>query len=146
MLRLRNGVEISQELLNAYEVRGFSESAIADELGITRMGLYKVRRKAGWPQAVRSDKGIDRKPLSEKKEGWAYYMREYRKCHPKKFTRRNHYKRNKICKKLLGYVPGREVHLHHYGDLDDWDRLVICDPVYHKFLHKRMLDQAVGEL
>ena len=37
-----------------------SEEKIAQYLGITRKALWKIRKKMGWPQKFRSDKGKPR--------------------------------------------------------------------------------------
>ena len=55
---LRNGVDVDCALLDRLELSGgHSEVEIAGILGISRMGLWKVRRRLGCPQKVRSDKG-----------------------------------------------------------------------------------------
>jgi len=36
---------------------GLSEEEIAVTLGITRKALWKIRKKMGWPQRIRSDVG-----------------------------------------------------------------------------------------
>jgi predicted transcriptional regulator len=57
----KNGKVITQVLLDMCEKRGMSEQKIAEYLGITRKALWKIRKKMGWPQRVRSDKGKPRK-------------------------------------------------------------------------------------
>lgn len=141
-MKLRNGKYVDCDLLDSYEDRGLSEQEIAGCLGISRMGLWKVRKRLGCFQKVRSDKGKERKSLVERVEGYRRYMREYRGCNPEKF-KRNYWKRQDVCKEVLGRLPGRDVHVHHInGKPNDWNHgnMVICDPVYHKFLHKRMLE------
>jgi DNA-binding NtrC family response regulator len=57
----KNGKIINQGMLDAFEDQNFSEEYIARSLGITRKALYKIRKKMGWPQKSRSDKGKPRK-------------------------------------------------------------------------------------
>lgn len=56
----KNGFLITREYLDNLEAFGLSEQEIAMELGISRRGLYKIRKKMGWPQLERSDKGSKR--------------------------------------------------------------------------------------
>jgi len=57
----KNGKEINKGMLDSFEDMSFSEEYIARSLGITRKALYKIRKKMGWPQTSRSDKGKPRK-------------------------------------------------------------------------------------
>ena len=57
----KNGKVINKGMLDAFEDMSFSEEYIARSLGITRKALYKIRKKMGWTQTSRSDKGKPRK-------------------------------------------------------------------------------------
>ena len=48
---------MTQEILDDMELRGMTEEDIAWHFEISRMGLYKKRKRMGWPQRSRSDKG-----------------------------------------------------------------------------------------
>jgi len=59
--KTRKGFVLSITILNTLEQAGLSESAIAAKCGLSRMGLYKIRKRMGWQQLERSDKGGLRK-------------------------------------------------------------------------------------
>ena len=66
---LKNGKEVTADQLDQCEKEGMSEAEIAEYLGSSRMGLWKVRVRLGHPQWRRSDKGKRRVPekVKEKK-------------------------------------------------------------------------------
>ena len=81
--KLKNGKEITYNLLKEYEyIHKFSEGQIADKLGISRMGLYRIRRKMRWPQVVRSDKDTVRVDPEDARLRKNAYMREYMRKRP----------------------------------------------------------------
>jgi biotin operon repressor len=57
---LRNGISVDEWMLDRMERDGMSEEKIAGVLGISRMGLWKVRKRLNCPQKTRSDKGKKR--------------------------------------------------------------------------------------
>lgn len=53
--------KLTQGVLDYLEyVKGMSESQIAWQFHVSRMGLYKIRKRNGWPQRCRSDRGTKR--------------------------------------------------------------------------------------
>ena len=50
---------MTQRALDYMEGKGMSEESIAWHFEITRMGLYKIRKRNGWPQRSRSDKKLN---------------------------------------------------------------------------------------
>jgi hypothetical protein len=81
MYKTRKGLFLTQEDLNRLEAEGYSELQIAREYKVSRMQLYKIRVKMGWPQVIRSDKGRERKTADEKRINRNAYMRQYYKAH-----------------------------------------------------------------
>ena len=73
----RAGVLVTGKMLEHWEDMGMSEAEIGERLGISRMGVYKIRKKLGVPVRFRSDKGRARKPEDEKREARNAYMRGY---------------------------------------------------------------------
>ncbi len=67
-INLKNGTKVDAEYLDNLESCGFSEEKIASILHISRMGLWKVRKRLNCKQKSRSDKGILKKEPKEKKE------------------------------------------------------------------------------
>lgn len=63
--RIRGGRIVTKSEIDELERSGWSEEDIAYELGISRMSLFKIRKKMGWPQRERSDKGIKKERLTD---------------------------------------------------------------------------------
>ena len=74
-------MKISKSELDHLESEGKSEQEIADFIGMSRMGLYKLRKRKGWPQKERSDKGKPRKDPESRRLRKNAYMREYSFAH-----------------------------------------------------------------
>ena len=79
----RSGIEITEGMLRLSEKAGKSEEEIAKEYGITRMGLYKIRKKMDWPDSGRSDKGKRRKALIELEKSFFQSKKKLIKKHKK---------------------------------------------------------------
>ena len=106
---LKNGEEITVERLDKLELTGMSEQSIAELLGITRQYLHRVRKRMGWPQTTRSDKGVEKIPADEKKRKRNKYIKEYRKRNLDKFK----YKIIRIGKRQIS--EHRHVMEQHLG-------------------------------
>lgn len=66
MYTTRRGAEITCEELEALEDAGLSEEEIARVYGITRQGLWKIRKKLGFRVRFRSDRGKSRVDAKKK--------------------------------------------------------------------------------
>jgi len=77
--RMLNGTLLTSKMLDMWEDMGKSEDDIGRLLGITRQGLWKIRRRMGCPVRFRSDRGVERKSIDEKRANWNKYMRNWRK-------------------------------------------------------------------
>ena len=61
--KLRNGNVLIHDIILQYEQMGYSDEVIGSLYGISRAGMWKLRRKAGWQRQypyIRSDKGEKR--------------------------------------------------------------------------------------
>lgn len=76
MYTTRRGAEITCEELEALEDAGLSEEEIARVYGITRQGLWKIRKKLGFRVRFRSDRGKSRVDAEKKRLRWNKYQRE----------------------------------------------------------------------
>lgn len=73
---------MNQLEIDYLEQQGKSEAEIAKEIGLSRMGLYNLRKRKSWPKKRgRSDKGRPRKSPEEKREAFNRYQREYYHAH-----------------------------------------------------------------
>jgi hypothetical protein len=87
-MRLKNGNEISKELLQEWD-KQYTNVEIANKLGISRMGLHKLRIRLDCkldkrkPRTDKGNKGC-RTPIELQKANRAAYMRQYRKQHPER--------------------------------------------------------------
>jgi hypothetical protein len=79
-IRKSNNI-VTKKYLNECESIGMSEDEIAKSLGISRVGLWKIRKKIGCMQTVRSDKGKIRVAVEEKIKRRNAYMRQYAQAH-----------------------------------------------------------------
>jgi len=77
MYKTSKGVEISGQVLVAMKSRGLSESDIACEFNISRMQLYRIRKKNNWLVTNRSTRGQVRVPDNEKRARKNAYMADY---------------------------------------------------------------------
>jgi len=73
------GVVITEKMLRHYEDISLGETKISEKLGLSRMGLWKIRKKMGVIRRHRCDKGILRKDPEEIRLARNKYHREYRK-------------------------------------------------------------------
>ena len=131
----RNGNEISREGLDILHKSGVSEDEIAERLGISRMGLWKVRKKLGWELVGRCDRGIPRKTAEEKRVNWNKYMKQYREKNGDKFRHANIRVDGKVVRRsrhnaaiILGRVLKDNEVVHHIdGDPmnDNYDNLMV---------------------
>lgn len=134
-MKLRNGKEVTAEMLDGWEYIGLSEAEIAIKLDISHMGLWKVRRRLGCKQKVRSDKGKRRveTTIEEKRAKQREATKRYRDEHPGKCGR-NGYRIRGIFVDTVGRYPKKGEVIHHInGDVKDDRRnnLVICTQGYH---------------
>lgn len=135
MMKLKNGKEVNRKLLACYEALGFKESEIAFILGITRMGLWKVRQRLNCPQLSRSDRGLYRNGDSreQRRAKQREYSKRYREEHPGKASRYAIQIR-RIFVEAVGRYPRKNEVVHHVdGNLKNNSRnnLVICTHKYH---------------
>ena len=78
---IKSGIEITGKMLNHWEDMGLSESDIALKLGLSRCGLYKIRKRMGCLVRFRSDRGVDRVSPEDRRIRRNEYMRKYYKDH-----------------------------------------------------------------
>ena len=78
---LQKGGRVYQAKLNYLESEGMAEVEIATYFGISRQRLYEIRKKMGWPQKQRSDKGKlgIRVSLEDQRNRKLAYGRKYQK-------------------------------------------------------------------
>jgi len=129
-----NGTLLTSKMLDMWEDMGKSEEGIGKLLGITRQGLWKIRKVMECPVRFRSDRGIERKSIEEKRANWNEYMRNWRKrnSHPGHAVVRVGGKLVKRSRHNAAIVLGRvlrdvEVVHHIDGDVrnDSYDNLVV---------------------
>ena len=146
---LRNGYEVTSEMLDAAELNSLSEDEIADSFEISRMGLWKVRKRLGCPQKVRSDKGKNRvEPLPEilAKERRNKYMREWRARQPKRFSR-DWWGIRSIFFEAVGRHPRKGEVVHHVDgnpENNSHKNLVICTHDYHMAIFHSPKSNPIG--
>ena len=151
---MKNGFKLTRSYLDELEQQGLSELEIADRLGITRMGLFKIRRKMNWPQRMRSDKGKYRVDPEVQRERRNAYMREY--AHAKNIKYKTIRVGNKVmslhrwkAEQALGRPLKKGEVVHHIDGNrlnNENSNLLICTQEYHIFLHKRMKMKELGLL
>jgi hypothetical protein len=139
MYILKNKQVITTELLNDFVFKGWSEAEIAWHFHISRMQLYKIRRKLNCIDSGRSDKGKFRVDPINRRLRLNEYMREYR--HKKGIKRAARRIGNKvysesrlIAAKALGRPLKRFEVVHHIdkNPLNNANNnLVICTQKYH---------------
>ncbi len=78
-MKLKNGKEITIELLKEFESQRLSEQEIASHFEISRPTLWRVRKELNYRRPFRSDRGKVRGSIDERRGKRAEYMREYRK-------------------------------------------------------------------
>lgn len=146
---------MTYEYLCELERSGKSEAEIASDIGMSRYGLYKLRKRNGWSKVCgRSDKGKARvdPELSRLKRN--AYMREYQRKNRQKIWRKHVRDGGRvvtrarlIVERVLGRPLRRGEVVHHIdGDQtnDVKSNLLVCDRSYHMFLHIRMLERKEG--
>lgn len=135
--------------MDEMEAAGMSESEIAGNYGISRMALWKLRRKMGWPQLSRSDKGKigSRVPEEEQRQKRRAYMREL--YHAGKLPKYKHIRVGKITmaesRYIVSQVLGRKLKrgevVHHIDgnpQNNNNNNLLVCSQSYHLALRRAM--------
>ena len=120
----KTGQVVTKDLLyDLGEDQKMSEAEIALLIGISRMGLYKIRKKMDWQKLNRSDKGQPRKYGSVQEVGDAR-KEQNRISQSKNYNQReNHYK--------TVYIDGKNVGVHRHVMEQHLDRKLFPGEVVH---------------
>jgi len=78
---MKNGTKVTHAMLIGWENSMMSEVEISGFLGISRSGLYSIRKNMGWDVRFRSDRGKPRVDPEDKRRRWNEYMKAYRVSH-----------------------------------------------------------------
>lgn len=137
---LRSGEVLSSAELRKMDAERIPEEEIAKYHGISRMGLWKARKRLGiLRERRRADAGKPRIPDEMKKAKHREYMRVYRQKNPQKF-KRNQYQLGQIFEKVVGRPRRKGEVIHHIDgnpQNNDHRNLVICNHTYHmQVFHK----------
>ena len=142
---LKNGLIISQTELDQLEAAGLSEEEIAFKFKITRMALYKIRKKMDWPIHFRSDKGKKgvRVSLENQRLNRNEYHREYRNGRDIDYKEihingNRHKEHRYIAEQTIGRKLSQGLIVHHIDGNrknNDIDNLFICLSKDHLRIH-----------